>query len=91
MQIVVKRARKYFQPKDGNSSPVLEEKLQNSDLLRTIKLGKNLFKLSLPEATYDQNTNYATVPNPLRKDNSIILRKDQSMDRIEVKQNVNKI
>ena len=55
------------------------------------KLGKNLFKLSLPEATYDQNTNYATVPNPLRKDNSIILRKDQSMDRIEVKQNVNRI
>ena len=49
-------------PKDGSSSAVLEERVNNDALLRTIKIGKNIFKLSLPESAYDANLNYATVP-----------------------------
>ena len=37
----------------------------DSELLRTIKLQKNVFKLSLPHPTYGQNgqnANFATIP-----------------------------
>jgi len=64
MPIVVKRARKYFLPKDGSPSVVLEERVSNDALLRTIKIGKNIFKLSLPESAYDPISNYATAPQP---------------------------
>ena len=36
----------------------MEERGANTELLRTIKLSKNLFKLSLPEAAYVDNLNY---------------------------------
>ena len=42
----------------------MEERGSNVELLRTIKLGQNLFKLSLPEAAYAENQNYQTVPAP---------------------------
>jgi hypothetical protein len=42
----------------------MEERGANAELLRTIKLSKNLFKLSLPEAAYADNQNYQTVPAP---------------------------
>jgi len=62
MPIVIKRSSKYFLTKDGSSSKVLEERISNDTLLRTIKIGKNIFKLSLPESAYDPVQNYATVP-----------------------------
>jgi len=31
-------------------------------LLRTIKLTKNVFKLTLPSATYNNDMNYQTMP-----------------------------
>ena len=42
----------------------MEERGSIVELLRTIKLGQNLFKLSLPEAAYAENQNYQTVPAP---------------------------
>jgi len=36
----------------------MEEKAYNAELLRTIRLGKNLFKLQLPEAAYHESQNY---------------------------------
>jgi len=59
MPIVVKRIRKYFPGREAYLAPGLfdspEEAAQiaaDSELLRTIKLSKNVFKLSLPDATY---------------------------------------
>ena len=65
--IVVKRIKKYFSARDGSLSPAMEatnnEQTSESELLRTIKLSKNVFKLSLPQATYGtQNQNFATIP-----------------------------
>jgi hypothetical protein len=71
MSIVVKRARKYFLTKDGSPSAVLEEGVSNDALLRTIKIGKNIFKLSLPESAYDANVNYSTEPQPARNKSSL--------------------
>lgn len=54
MPIVVKRIKKYF-PRDGSPSPTMEtnnENISESELLKTIKLSKNVFKLSLPKAAY---------------------------------------
>lgn len=42
----------------------MEERDANAELLQTIKLSKNLFKLSLPEAAYVDNLNFQTVPVP---------------------------
>lgn len=41
-----------------------EQSLANTDLLRTIKLQKNVFKLELPQPTYGgaQSVNYQTMP-----------------------------
>lgn len=63
MAIVQKRIKKYFNGRDGNS-PVLDtqEAQTDSELLKTIKLSKNVFKLSLPASNYDQSHNFATIP-----------------------------
>lgn len=61
MPIVIKRLRKYFAGREGYFVPGLLEgaevqdparTMNDSDLLRTIKLSNNIFKLSLPEPTY---------------------------------------
>ena len=60
MPIVVKRIKKYFSNRDGSMSPHMEsnEMTSESELLKTIKLSKNVFKLSLPKAAYGQHQNY---------------------------------
>jgi NIMA (never in mitosis gene a)-related kinase 1/4/5 len=55
MYICQKRIQKYFSPKDGSMSPILQSPRHNTDLLRTIKLEKNVFKLQMPEANYDSS------------------------------------
>ena len=55
MPIVMKRYRKYFLRQDGSPVSIMEQDEQtgaNTDLLRTIKLSKNVFKLELPQPTY---------------------------------------
>lgn len=59
MPVVIKRAKKYF--KDENH-PVREVESE-CELLRTIKFSNNLFKLKLPQATYEQ-LSFATIPVP---------------------------
>jgi len=57
MPIVVKRIKKYFSARDGSLSPGMDavhEATSESELLKTIKLSKNVFKLTLPQATYGQ-------------------------------------
>ncbi|CDW78008.1 protein kinase domain containing protein [Stylonychia lemnae] len=56
MGIVAKRARKYFH----NEIP-LRDIESESELLKTIKFSKNIFKLKLPQATYEQ-LSFATIP-----------------------------
>lgn len=58
----MKRIRKYFS-RDGQINPAIfdmtnESSTIDSELLRTIKLNKNVFKLSLPEPAYSQNVNF---------------------------------
>ena len=64
MPIVIKRIKKYFSNRDGSISPSIIDasKSQDAELLRTIKLSKNVFKLSLPASNYNQNANFATIP-----------------------------
>ena len=54
MPIVIKRIKKYFSNRDGSISPTIMDatKSQDAELLRTIKLSKNVFKLSLPASNY---------------------------------------
>lgn len=63
MPIVAKRIKKYFKD-DGLGSGSLGRDgtvLENDELLKTIKFSKNLFKLKLPQATYEQ-LSFATMP-----------------------------
>lgn len=64
MPIVVKRIKKYFPGKEAYFVPALFDEgsqteammygsAADSELLRTIKLQKNVFKLSLPQPTYN--------------------------------------
>ena len=64
MPIMQKRIKKYFSNRDGSISPTIMEDQNKGDaeLLRTIKLSKNVFKLSLPASNYGQNQNFATIP-----------------------------
>ena len=65
MPIVIKRIKKYFPRLEAYFVPALFEEAPQSDtpllqdgdseLLRTIKLQKNVFKLSLPQPTYAPN------------------------------------
>ncbi len=48
MGIVAKRTKKYF-----NNDVPLKDIESESELLKTIKISKNIFKLKLPQATYD--------------------------------------
>ena len=51
MPIVIKRIKKYFSARDGSLSPAMDgsnDQTSESELLKTIKLSKNVFKLSLP-------------------------------------------
>jgi hypothetical protein len=41
---------------------MLEGTNPNTDLLQTIKLTKNVFKLTLPSAAYEGMNSYATMP-----------------------------
>ena len=72
MPIVIKRIKKYFSNKDGSPSThfdsVAETGVTESELLKTIKLSANVFKLALPSAQYNDKGNYATVPVPPIKD-----------------------
>jgi hypothetical protein len=63
MPIVMKRYRKYFTNQDGSPVPIMQEHPQRTDLLNTIKLIKNVFKLTLPEQNYDNSVNYQTMPS----------------------------
>ena len=63
MSIVQKRMVKYFSNRDGSPSSLMaDQNPANTDLLQTIKLTKNVFKLTLPSASYDVQNNYATMP-----------------------------
>lgn len=65
---MVKRIRKYFNGRESLFVPAMfdsEDMMNdtNDELLRTIKLSKNVFKLSLPQATYEgQAHNFQTIP-----------------------------
>ncbi len=54
MPIVAKRIKKYFKD-EGTGSGSLPRDMGESEaeLLKTIKFSKNLFKLKLPQATYE--------------------------------------
>jgi len=57
MPIIQKRIKKYFAEK-SEAKTCLEddaEAFNDSELLRTIKLSKNLFKMKLPKSTYEPN------------------------------------
>lgn len=69
MPIVVKRIRKYFSGRESQFVPALfdsedgVDQTGSSELLRTIKLSKNVFKLSLPQPAYEgQAHNFQTIP-----------------------------
>jgi len=64
-------------------SPNMDEISCNYELLRTIRLNKNLYKLQLPEATYSENQNYQTVPAP----NIYSTRKKSQAKMYDEKQN----
>ena len=65
MPIVIKRIKKYFPGRESYFAPNLFDEAEgqetglqqpngaeDSELLRTIKLQKNIFRLSLPSSTY---------------------------------------
>ena len=63
MPIVSKRIKKYFKEEGalGGSLPWELPAESEAELLKTIKFSKNLFKLKLPQATYEQ-LSFATMP-----------------------------
>lgn len=69
---MTKRIKKYFSNRDGSPTShfdsVAETGVTESELLKTIKLSANVFKLALPSAQYNEKSNYATVPVPPTKD-----------------------
>lgn len=75
--IVEKRYKKYFCDQEGNPLPIMQLNdsvhMSNQDMLKTIKLRKNVFKLSLPRPAYTQLDNYQTMPleKPLKKSESV--------------------
>lgn len=55
MEIVKKRIRKYFSDKDGNLMEFMKERRDmKEEMLETITLQKNLFKITMPESTYTE-------------------------------------
>jgi hypothetical protein len=61
MPIIVRRIKKYFKDETMNNSVMTTQLDTESELLKTIKFSKNLFKLKLPQPTYD-SIQFATVP-----------------------------
>ena len=63
MPIVAKRIKKYFKDEGTGRGSLPRDVQQESEaeLLKTIKFSKNLFKLKLPQATYEQ-LSFATMP-----------------------------
>lgn len=64
MPIVNKRIKKYFKDETGGPGGSLTRDGPNEsefELLKTIKFSKNLFKLKLPQANYEQ-LSFATMP-----------------------------
>lgn len=64
MPIVSKRIKKYFKEDlaGGNNSLGRDGPHESeAELLKTIKFSKNIFKLKLPQATYEQ-LSFATMP-----------------------------
>ena len=66
MPIVIKRIKKYFPGREAMFVPAIFDNPENggegingavidSELLRTIKLQRNVFNLVLPESTYAQS------------------------------------
>jgi hypothetical protein len=53
MPIVAKRIKKYFKEEGSGGSLPREIAESEAELLKTIKFSKNLFKLKLPQATYE--------------------------------------
>jgi len=67
----------------------------NQDLLRTIRLQKNVFKLELPSPAYDtsgKNQNYQTMPVEKKKTSEVQSKQRsrsryESQDKSKIKQN----
>lgn len=66
MPIVQKRIKKYFSNRDGSPTTQFDSQAETgiteSELLKTIKLSANVFKMVLPTAQYNDKSNYATIP-----------------------------
>lgn len=66
MPIVQKRIKKYFSNRDGSPTTQFDSQAETgiteSELLKTIKLSANVFKMVLPTAQYNEKSNYATIP-----------------------------
>ena len=65
LPFVQKRYLKYFTKENGElyDSMTLAQASQTADLLQTIKLTSNVFKLTLPSPTYEKNDKqYQTMP-----------------------------
>jgi hypothetical protein len=65
MPIIVRRIKKYFKDETMNNSVMTANGQMldmESELLKTIKFSKNLYKLKLPPPTYD-GVQFSTIPN----------------------------
>jgi hypothetical protein len=66
MPIIVRRVKKYFKDETMNHSVMSAHGQMGGDaeseLLKTIKFSKNLFKLKLPPPTYD-SIQFSTLPS----------------------------
>jgi hypothetical protein len=59
--------KKYFGGKEDNGTKLADltsNDFADSELLRTIKLSKNLFKMKLPKADYESQVPFNTLPGP---------------------------
>lgn len=68
MPVITRRIKKYFKDESLMNNSVMTttnggypEDSSSSELLKTIKFSKNLFKLKLPQPTYD-SIQFATLP-----------------------------
>jgi NIMA (never in mitosis gene a)-related kinase len=86
MPIVQKRIKKYFSNRDGSPTTQFDSQAETgiteSELLKTIKLSANVFKMVLPTAQYNEKSNYATIPG-----SQVINKLDRAQDRANSKLN----
>lgn len=78
MGIVSKRAKKYF----SEGQPIRDVESE-SELLKTIKFSKNLFKLKLPQATYEQ-LSFATIPIHSNKQRQLEQKRHQLSSKTQI-------